>query len=148
MEFIVCNNGTKNIIFLHGWGQDHKSFYFLKDFLSNYKLHFATLDGFGKTQPPSDTTIVGYATRLHNYITSNHLKNIIIVGHSFGGRVAMQYASKHNILGLVLVDSAGLKPRFNIKKQYKICKYKLYKWLVKNKIITNIKVYKIYFKIK
>ena len=136
MEFIVCNNGETNIIFLHGWGADYKSFYFLKDVLQNQKLHFASLDGFGGTKPPTDPTIKGYANRLHSYITKNNLKNVILVGHSFGGRIAIEYASTHSILKLVLVDSAGLKPRVSIKKLYKTCKYKLYKWLVKNKILN------------
>ncbi len=130
MDFVVQNNGKINIIFLHGWGADYKSFYFLKDCLPNYTLHFANLDGFGTCPEPTDVTIQGYAKRLHNYILTNKLTNVVLVGHSFGGRVAIEYASKNKLLGLVLVDSAGIKPKFSIKKQSQILKYKLSKVLV------------------
>jgi pimeloyl-ACP methyl ester carboxylesterase len=140
MEFIVEKsakkqpNGTKNIIFLHGWGADHNSFLWLKGMLKD-NLYFADLDGFGGTCPPQDVTISGYAKRLENYIAKNNLSDVILVGHSFGGRVAIEYAASHNLAGLVLVDSAGLKPRFNLKRSYKIAKYKLAKTLVKLKIL-------------
>lgn len=125
MEFIVHGSGNINIIFLHGWGADYKSFYFLKGLLKNCTLHFATLDGFGDVPAPQDVTIKGYSQSLNDYIEYNKLKNIVIVAHSFGGRIAIEYASSHNLLGLVLVDSAGIKPKFNIKKQLKIVKYKI-----------------------
>ncbi len=127
MEFIVNGSGNINIIFLHGWGADYKSFYFLKDLFKNCTLHFATLDGFGGVSAPQDISIKGYCQRLNDYIEYNKLKNIIIVAHSFGGRIAIEYASGHNVLGLMLVDSAGIKPRFNIKKHLKIVKYKIAK---------------------
>lgn len=127
MEFVVEGGGNINLIFLHGWGADYKSFYSLKDVLNNCTMHFATLDGFGGVPAPQDVSINGYSQRLSEYIIQNNLRNVIIVGHSFGGRVAIEYASKNNILGLVLVDSAGIKPKFNIKKQLKILKYKIAK---------------------
>lgn len=136
MEFVVENSGRINIIFLHGWGADYSSFYFLKDLICDYKLHFASLDGFGEVSAPTDPTIAGYASRLHAYIKTNNLKNIILVGHSFGGRVALEYASKNQLLGLVLVDSAGIKPKFSLTKRLKITKYKITKWLVKHNLAS------------
>lgn len=136
MEFVVENSGRINIIFLHGWGADYSSFYFFKDLLNDYKLHFASLDGFGGVSAPTDPTIAGYASRLQNYIKNNNLKNIILVGHSFGGRVALEYASKNQLLGLVLVDSAGIRPRFSLKKHYKKIKYKIAKWLVRHNLAS------------
>ncbi len=130
MDFITYSSGNTNIIFLHGWGADSSSFLWLKDKLQNFSLHFANLDGFGGQSAPDDPSIVGYAQRLHNYIIGNSLQNVILVGHSFGGRVAIEYASKYPLHGLVLVDSAGLKPRFSLKKKLKIWHYKIIKKLV------------------
>lgn len=137
MEFVVEGSGSINLIFLHGWGADFKSFYYLKDILKNCTLHFATLDGFGSTCEPYDVTICGYSQRLHNYILSNNLKNIVLVGHSFGGRVAIEYAYKYNLVGLVLVDSAGIMPKFSIKKWIKICNYKRLKRKVGKHILPS-----------
>lgn len=134
MKFVVENTGKINIIFLHGWGGDYRSFYYLKDYLKNYTLHFASLDGFGTAPAPQDPTVGGYASRLKDYIAENNLSNVVLVGHSFGGRVAIEYASKNLVLGLVLVDSAGIKPKRSIKKRAKIFRYKFAKLLVKLKV--------------
>ena len=142
MNFVVENSGKTNVIFLHGWGADYSSFYFIKDYVLNSTLHFANLDGFGGEPSPQDPSILGYAQRLNKYITNNNLKNVVLVGHSFGGRVAIEYASKHSVLGLVLVDSAGIKPRYSLKRHFKVVKYKLLKQLAKINIIKKEKLLK------
>ena len=105
-------------------------------------MHFATLDGFGGTPPPHDKTISGYATRVANYIKRNKLTNIIAIGHSFGGRIAIELAQHINLVALVLVDSAGVKPKFSIKKSFSIFRYKIYKWLVKRGVLSKDKLRK------
>ncbi len=57
------------------------------------------------------------------------IDNAIIVGHSFGGRVAMEITAKFPdvVKGLVLVDSAGLKPRRKPSYYIKIAIHKLLK---------------------
>lgn len=134
MKFETRNCGPINIIFLHGWGAGKDSFLWLSDYLTNYKLHFASLDGFDGTDAPNDPTISGYADRLDKYIKANKLDNVVLVGHSFGGRIAIEYCSKHDILGLILVDSAGIKPKYSFKKHFSVLKYKLLKKLVKFKL--------------
>ncbi|MBQ8468657.1 MAG: alpha/beta hydrolase [Clostridia bacterium] len=136
MKFDTYGTGKINLIFLHGWGADKNSFLWMKDYLSDCRLHFASLDGFGGTPPPTDSTICGYAERLKEYISQNNLTNVVLLGHSFGGRIAIEFASKNSLAGLVLVDSAGIKPKFNLKKQFKIFKFKICKRLVKLKLMN------------
>lgn len=59
------------------------------------------------------------------------MSDIILVGHSFGGRVAIKFASKYSYLleKVVLVDSAGLKPRRKISYYFKILRHKLLNFL-------------------
>ena len=135
MNFVVENSGKLNIIFLHGWGADHKSFLWLKDYIKHHTLHFADLDGFGTAAEPNDITIAGYCQRLRKYVKENGLQNVVLVGHSFGGRVAIEYASKYSIEKLVLVDAAGIKPKASLKKWWRIKKFKIAKWLSEKKII-------------
>ena len=135
MRFLRTGNGKINLIFLHGWGAGNSSFVWLSNHLNKYNLHFASLDGFDNEPPPTDCTIGGYANRVGEYIKQNNLTNVVLVGHSFGGRVAIEYASCHKILGLVLVDSAGVKPKFSLKKWLKIKKYKFLKKFFKNKFV-------------
>ncbi len=73
---------------------------------------FFALDfpGFGKSaMPAKDFTVADYAEIVRRFIEKLELKNVILVGHSFGGRVGIKLASKYpgTIDKLVLVDSAG-----------------------------------------
>ena len=136
LKFEVFGEGNINAIFLHGWGASKTNFLWIKDYL-NCTCHFASLDGFDDEPPPDDITIEGYAKRLQKYINDNKLNNVVLVGHSFGGRIAIEYAAHNSLLGLVLVDSAGVKPKFNILKKLKILKYKLAKALCKIGLVNN-----------
>lgn len=142
MKFTVYNSGEDHLIFLHGWGANSSSFDWLKNYITNKTLHIADLDGFGGEPAPDDPSVQGYAKRLAEYITTNELTNVILVGHSFGGRVAIEYAGHNNIKGLVLVDSAGLKPKFSFKKAYKISKYKFVKKLAAWGLVNKSKLKK------
>ena len=79
------------------------------------------LPGFGKSQNPQPDplpegegekgwTVEDYADVAADFIRKLDLKNTIIVGHSFGGRVGIKLSSTYpNLVSkLVLVDSAGL----------------------------------------
>ena len=50
------------------------------------------------------------------------------MGHSFGGRISINYASQHpEIQKIVLIDSAGITPRRSLKYYYKVYSYKAIK---------------------
>jgi len=58
------------------------------------------------------------------------MEEVILIGHSFGGRVAILLASESpRIGGIVLVDSAGIRPKRKLSYYYKVYKYKLLKKL-------------------
>jgi pimeloyl-ACP methyl ester carboxylesterase len=51
---------------------------------------------------------------IEEYIENEGLKNVVLVGHSNGGRIAMRYAAKHHeVKKLVLIGAAGI-PNTNI----------------------------------
>ena len=60
---------------------------------------------------------------------SLNIEKATLVGHSFGGRVAIYIAAKYpeKVEKLVLVDSAGIKPRRGIKYRLKILLHKILK---------------------
>lgn len=55
------------------------------------------------------------------------MESIFLVGHSFGGRVAIKLAAKygHLISKIVLCDSAGIIPKRRIKYYFKVSVHKL-----------------------
>lgn len=56
-----------------------------------------------------------------------------VIGHSFGGRVIIYLSAKYPQLfhKIVLTDAAGVKPRTNLQKQWKIYSYKIAKFMLK-----------------
>lgn len=135
------------IVFLHGWGCSLDIFKSIADRISSkYCVYLIDLPGFGKSSEPDVALdVVGVTKVVNSLIESNRLKNIVLVGHSYGGRIASEYANRYgNVSKLILIDSAGIK-RFSIKKFIKIRLYKLKKWFYKtfknvmkyNELVTN-----------
>ena len=101
----------------------------MKDFCKCIVVDF---NGFGSTPEPSRPySVCDYAGEVLSVIEKEGVENAIVVGHSFGGRVAMEICAKFPDVakGLVLVDSAGLKPRRKLSYYLKITLHKLLKKL-------------------
>lgn len=129
------------IIFLHGWGGSIASWGDLPKKLSGVGFYCVVIDftGFGLSAKPTKVYgISDYALEVENLLNELKIKKTNIIAHSFGGRVAIKLASETNMVSkLVLVDSAGLKPKQSLIVKLKIMRYKhLKKKAVKGKIET------------
>ncbi len=114
LNFIETGTG-QNLIMLHGWNRSLHDLKPLAEILSSYaKVFVIDLPGFGKTPPPPlegwDTN--QYAELILEFIRRNNLEKVILLGHSFGGRISLRICAKHPELieKLILIDSHGLKP--------------------------------------
>lgn len=88
--------------------------------------------GFGNTPHPDYAlTLDDYVKAIVDLINHYKMKSVSIVGHSFGGRVALKIASRYGYMleRMVLIDSAGIKPRRTLKYYYKLYRHKLLKLL-------------------
>ncbi|HVS96873.1 MAG TPA: alpha/beta hydrolase [Puia sp.] len=88
-------------------------------FSSRHTCYILTLPGFAG-QPPvaGDTDILGtVVTQLADFIRQNHIQKPVIVGHSLGGWVALDFAVAHPDLpgGLVIVSSAPFLPALSMR---------------------------------
>lgn len=86
--------------------------------------------GFGDTPHLNKELFLDdYVSSVIEIIDYYKMSNVILVGHSFGGRVAIKIAAKHGYLleKIVLVDSAGILPRRGLKYYFKIYFHKLCK---------------------
>ena len=102
------------VLFLHGWGLDHKVY---KRALSRLvaagvRVLAPALPGFGGTMPlrRGATNFEGYADWVSEFlITVGVDRPVLVVGHSFGGGVAIKLAHDHadQVHALVLVNSVG-----------------------------------------
>ncbi len=110
-----CTFGTgKDIIFLHGWGGSSVSFLGTARTFKDYRVTLVDFFGFGGTPEPEEPfDLDTCAEAIGELIRFYGMAEAVVVGHSFGGRVAVRLARKypHYVKKLVLIDAAGLRPR-------------------------------------
>ena len=97
--------GTPTVVGLHGWGRSRAD---LLPVLAGLDALAVDLPGFGASPPPPCAWgSADYADALAPAITAP----VVVVGHSFGGRVAVQLAARHPSLvsGLVLTGTPLLR---------------------------------------
>lgn len=96
-----------DIVLLHGWGQNIKMMDPLgKNLSDNFRITILDLPGFGSSEIPKFAyTINDYTELLHDFLESLNITNPILIGHSFGGRVAINFASLYDVSKLVLFGS-------------------------------------------
>ncbi len=125
----LCAGEGNDVVFLHGWGSDASAFLFVADGLADrFRVTLLDFAGFGKSGPPDFAYgVADYATEVLAALGALGINRASFVGHSFGGRVCLELAANHcdAVRSLVLVDSAGLKPRRRLKYYVKVCLHKL-----------------------
>lgn len=119
------------LILMHGWGCDHTTVRSIAATaaLTN-RVYNIDFPGFGASPEPDEVWEIDRYTRLiEDFARQEGLDSPVLVGHSFGGRVAILMASRTPVSKVVLVDAAGIKPRRSLKYYYKVYTFKASKWL-------------------
>jgi pimeloyl-ACP methyl ester carboxylesterase len=102
------------VLLLHGLGCDHTTWAPVMDSLARTHTVIAPdLLGHGSSDKPrADYSVGGYANGMRDLLTVLGVDTATVVGHSFGGGVAMQFAYQYpeRTERLVLVGSGGLGP--------------------------------------
>lgn len=111
--FVRAGSGPA-ILLLHGLGCDHTTWEPVIDALSRRHTVIAPdLLGHGQSDKPrADYTLGGFANGMRDLLTVQGIDKATVVGHSFGGGVAMQFAYQfpERTERLMLVASGGLGP--------------------------------------
>lgn len=114
---------------MHGWGGNKNSLAALAaPFMDEYRVTLVDLYGFGDTpHPDKPLTLEDFAASVVELIRHYKMTSVVLVGHSFGGKVALQTARKYGLLidKIVLIDASGLRPRRGLRYYLKIFLYKL-----------------------
>ena len=124
VNYEIKNPSSKtSVIFLHGWGSNKEvsksAFY---NTLPNMKHIYIDMPGFGKSPNENILTTNDYYHIVRLFLDNLKISKDVIVGHSFGGKVATLLEPKL----LVLLSSAGIVPKKSFKVKLKI---KLFKFL-------------------
>lgn len=164
ISYSQTGEGERAVIFLHGWRSNkevwNQVIQRIRE-LENERIRIYSIDlpGFGGSSAPKTAWCVGdYAEIVKGYIEKLELKNVIIVGHSFGGRIGIKLAAnpypasghplpegEGKLKGLILVDAAGFAMNAN-KKTIISAAAKLTKPFFKPKFMQGLRK-KIYQKI-
>jgi pimeloyl-ACP methyl ester carboxylesterase len=123
---IVNPEAQVDLIILHGWGSNKN---LMKQSFSNYMDGFRhiyiDLPGFGNSTCSMALTTADVARIVELFMIHINAQKDIIMGHSFGGKVALVLEPKI----LVLVASAGIYVDKPLKVKAKIALFKLFKLL-------------------
>ena len=110
INYIQYGEG-KDIVLLHGWGQNIEMMKPIGDnFSDRFRITILDLPGFGESDEPKATwKIDDYELLLEEFIKKLKIKKPIMIGHSFGGRLAIRYSARNTIEKLVLFGSPCIR---------------------------------------
>lgn len=117
------------VILMHGWGCNHSTLKSIEAQLTpGFKVYNVDFPGFGGSNEPSAVWgVEEYTSLIEDFARQEHIESPILLGHSFGGRVGILFASRNKVHKLILVDAAGVKPRRSLRYYYKVYSYKAIK---------------------
>lgn len=117
------------VILMHGWGCNHSTLKSIEAQLTPvFKVYNVDFPGFGGSNEPSAVWgVEEYTSLIEEFARQEHIESPILLGHSFGGRVGILFASRNKVHKLILVDAAGVKPRRSLRYYYKVYSYKAIK---------------------
>ena len=94
------------LILMHGWGCDHPTVRSIAATAAlTHTVYNIDFPGFGASEEPAEVWGVERYTRLiEALVKSEKLESPVLVGHSFGGRVAILFASRNKADKVILVD--------------------------------------------
>lgn len=126
----------KDMILLHGWGQNKEMMGQIYEHFKD-RFHVWSLDfpGFGESEDPNEPWgVKDYEDFLSDFIKANAIQKPILIGHSFGCRVAIRYAADHpdNVLKMCLTGAAGIRPKRGLEWQVRTKASKAGKWMLQH----------------
>lgn len=128
------DSGEENlrpIIIMHGWGCNVDTVASIENiFKGKMRVINVDLPGHGQSsEPPSVWGIEEFTSMMEKFISKLGLTRPSLVGHSFGGRISILLSSRGDVEKVLLVDSAGIKPKRTLSYYWKIYSFKTMKHL-------------------
>lgn len=110
INYIQYGSGS-DVVLLHGWGQNIAMMKPIGDRLQkNHRITILDFPGFGESEEPKTAlTVYDYCEILEELLKKLKVKKPVIMGHSFGGRIAIIYASRNEVERVVLFGSPCIR---------------------------------------
>lgn len=124
INYIDYGEGENTVVLLHGWGQNIEMMKPVGDKLKkNNRIIIVDLPGFGESDEPKDIwTMYDYADCIKELLDILEIENPIMIGHSFGGKISLIYASRYTTKKLILFGSPFKKEIEKLSMKTKILK--------------------------
>lgn len=118
------------ILILHGWNLSAVKFEPLIKELEKreYKVICFDLPGFGKENTPGRPwDLSDYVSFVEKKLNSANIRKVILIGHSFGGRIGIKLAAENPKLldALILTGAPGINPVPKFKVTFFLCLAKI-----------------------
>ena len=112
--FFVEGKG-KDIMFIHGWNANKNQWRRWVDGLveKGYRVWAIDLPGFGESdKPESFWGIWEYVEIVEEFIKLKKIESLVLVGHSFGSRIALLVGSRSRVVNKLLVFGVAVEKVF------------------------------------
>lgn len=133
INYEVMGEGN-SVILLHGWLATMETMRPIANNLSrNFKVYLVDVIGFGKSEiPEHPLNSNDFGDFLEEFVNKLNIKNPILLGHSNGGRIIINAVGRGLISPkkVVLIDSAGIKPKRKLNYYIKVAFFKLGKFIL------------------
>ena len=126
-HYTVMGEKGRDVVLLPGWQQNTEMMQYIQDFLSiHFRVYSLDWPGFGKSEMMEEAySTDDYTEFLKEFIEKAGIVNPILIGHSFGCRIAIRYNAYGNqVYKMVLTGAAGLKPKRGLDYYARVYSYK------------------------
>lgn len=130
VEYKITGEG-KDVVILQGWGTTLSMYDSVANSInSKYRVIQLDLPGFGGSDEPKEPwSVDDYADFVLKFLDALNVQEASFIGHSYGGRIIIKLAARQDlpvkIDKIVLIDSAGIRPKRTMKQKAKIRAYKI-----------------------
>ena len=127
----ISEGSGDTVVLLHGWGSNITLFdSMIKLLSSKYHVIAPDMPGFGESDEPHEAwDVARYVDFVIRFLKEFDVKKAVFLGHSFGGRVIIKLFERETlpfeISKIILVDSAGVKPKKTLRQKIRMRTYKL-----------------------
>jgi len=125
VNYIDYGEGNNTIVLLHGWGQNIEMMKPIGDkFKKDNRIVIVDLPGFGLSEEPKEVwTLNDYVNCIRKLLDKLKIEKPILIGHSFGGKISLLYASMYEVEKLVLFGSPFKQEIKKLSTKTKILKF-------------------------
>ena len=115
----------KTVLIIPGWGTTINTYNTLIDSISSYAdIYCLDMPGYGESEEPKEVWDLNkYVDFILEFIESQGIKEIDLIGHSNGGRIIIRMmnrkALKFNVDKIILIGSAGIVHEKSTKQKLK-----------------------------